>query len=158
MKDLNINFPFDKFEKLIIDIGWESLDDWINFWNCQKEILSTNTPSKIRNSLSDKLNVMGKKLHKLQPITVDKLVVKASDKQAIKTAKVQANKILNSHATKGVAWRVDFNQVFEKFVEYLFKKTMNIVGGSIHENRTIYSQNPFNKLSLSHLEPEKIER
>ena len=24
MKDLDINFPLDKFEKLIIDIGWES--------------------------------------------------------------------------------------------------------------------------------------
>ena len=40
MKDLNINFPIDKFEKLIIDIGWESLDDWINFWNNKKNILS----------------------------------------------------------------------------------------------------------------------
>ena len=40
MNDLNINFPLDKFEKLIIDIGWESLDDWINFWNDQNNILS----------------------------------------------------------------------------------------------------------------------
>ena len=40
MKDLNINFQLDKFEKLIIDIGWESLDDWIFFWNSQKDILS----------------------------------------------------------------------------------------------------------------------
>ena len=40
MKDLNINFPIDNFEKLVIDIGWESLDDWINFWNNQKNILS----------------------------------------------------------------------------------------------------------------------
>ena len=40
MKDLDINFPLDKFEKLIIDIGWESLDDWYNFWNHQKSILS----------------------------------------------------------------------------------------------------------------------
>jgi D-glycerate 3-kinase len=40
MKDLNINFPIDKFEKLIIDIGWESLDDWFNFWNSQRNILS----------------------------------------------------------------------------------------------------------------------
>ena len=42
MKDLDINFPLDKFEKLIIDIGWRSLDDWFNFWNNQKNILSTN--------------------------------------------------------------------------------------------------------------------
>jgi len=40
MKDLDINFPLDKFEKLIVDIGWESLDDWFNFWNNQRNILS----------------------------------------------------------------------------------------------------------------------
>ncbi|MBO6960578.1 MAG: kinase [Prochlorococcus marinus CUG1438] len=40
MKDLDINFPLDKFEKLIIDIGWESLDDWFNFWINQKNIFS----------------------------------------------------------------------------------------------------------------------
>jgi len=40
VKNLNINFPLDSFEKLIIDIGWESLDDWFNFWNNQKNILS----------------------------------------------------------------------------------------------------------------------
>ena len=40
MKDLDINFPIDSFEKLIIDIGWESLDDWFDFWNNQKNILS----------------------------------------------------------------------------------------------------------------------
>ena len=40
MKDLEINFPLDKFEKLIIDIGWKSLDDWINFWDTKKNILS----------------------------------------------------------------------------------------------------------------------
>ncbi len=39
MKDLDINFPLDKFEKLIVDIGWESLDDWFNFWNNKKNIL-----------------------------------------------------------------------------------------------------------------------
>ena len=42
MKDLDIHFPLDKFEKLIIDIGWESLEDWFNFWNNKKNILSIN--------------------------------------------------------------------------------------------------------------------
>ena len=42
MKDLDIYFPLDKFEKLIIDIGWESLDDWFDFWKNQKKILSIN--------------------------------------------------------------------------------------------------------------------
>ena len=40
MKDLNINFPLDKFEELIIDIGWKSLDEWIDFWDVNKNTLS----------------------------------------------------------------------------------------------------------------------
>jgi len=40
MNDLDINFPLDNFEKLIIDIGWESLEAWFDFWNSQKNILS----------------------------------------------------------------------------------------------------------------------
>lgn len=123
---------------------------------CQKEILSTNTPSKIRNSFSDKLHFLNNKIHKLSPISVDRFVVKASDKQTVKLAKVQSNKILNSYSTTGIAWRVDFNEVFEKFVEYLFKKTINLIGGNLHENKTIFSHNPFNKLSLSYLKPDII--
>jgi len=40
VKNLYFNFPIDKFEKLIIDIGWESLDDWYSFCNNQQNILS----------------------------------------------------------------------------------------------------------------------
>jgi len=40
VRDLDINFPLNKFENLIIDIGWESLSEWFNFWNNQKNILS----------------------------------------------------------------------------------------------------------------------
>tara|TARA_B100000886_G_scaffold215721_1_gene149625 strand:- start:208 stop:1152 length:945 start_codon:yes stop_codon:yes gene_type:complete len=40
VKDLDINFPIDRFENLIIDIGWNSLDDWFNYWNNRKNILS----------------------------------------------------------------------------------------------------------------------
>tara|TARA_Y100000991_G_scaffold211773_1_gene194838 strand:- start:295 stop:1239 length:945 start_codon:yes stop_codon:yes gene_type:complete len=42
MKSLNIKFPLDEFEKLITQIGWESMDEWFNFWNNKKEILSIN--------------------------------------------------------------------------------------------------------------------
>ena len=39
MKDFNIQFAEDKFEKLIIQIGWNSLGDWINFWESKKSNL-----------------------------------------------------------------------------------------------------------------------
>ena len=40
MNDLNIEFPLDDFEKLISQIGWKTTDEWFNFWNSKKEILS----------------------------------------------------------------------------------------------------------------------
>ena len=42
MKSSKINFPLDKFEKLIIKIGWDSLEDWIGFWNINKDLLLIN--------------------------------------------------------------------------------------------------------------------
>ena len=42
MKVSNINFPLDKFEKLIIKIGWDSLQDWISFWNIKRDLLLIN--------------------------------------------------------------------------------------------------------------------
>ena len=39
MNDLNIHFPEEKFEELILKIGWSSLDDWINFWKGKKNDL-----------------------------------------------------------------------------------------------------------------------
>ena len=39
MNDLNIHFPEEKFEELILKIGWSSLDDWINFWKGKKSDL-----------------------------------------------------------------------------------------------------------------------
>ena len=40
MKDLNINFPIEKFEKLIFNIGWDSLEDWLDFLNNKTDLLS----------------------------------------------------------------------------------------------------------------------
>ena len=39
MRKFNINFPLYEFEKLIINIGWESLNEWINFWKKQEDNL-----------------------------------------------------------------------------------------------------------------------
>ena len=32
MKNIDLNFPLDIFEDLIISIGWDSLENWFNFW------------------------------------------------------------------------------------------------------------------------------
>ena len=42
VRNSNFNFPVDKFEKLIKNIGWENLEDWITFWMKKEDILSIN--------------------------------------------------------------------------------------------------------------------
>ena len=42
MKGLNIEFPLDDFGRLISQIGWGTSDEWFEFWNSKKEILSIN--------------------------------------------------------------------------------------------------------------------
>ena len=42
MRNFNVNFPLKRFEELIIDIGWKSLEDWIDFWQEHKNILLIN--------------------------------------------------------------------------------------------------------------------
>ena len=38
MKNLDLNFPLDIFEDLIINIGWGSLENWLNFWRKKDEL------------------------------------------------------------------------------------------------------------------------
>jgi len=51
MKNIDLNFPLDIFEDLIINIGWDSLENWFNFW-LQKDDLffkvSQLAPSKFK--------------------------------------------------------------------------------------------------------------
>ena len=34
-----LEFPLDIFEELIIEIGWESLDEWLNFWDKKDKLI-----------------------------------------------------------------------------------------------------------------------
>ncbi len=47
MKDLDIQFPLNSFEKMIIDIGWDSLESWLNFWDERKNFLHSETLTKL---------------------------------------------------------------------------------------------------------------
>jgi len=38
MKKIDLNFPLDIFEDLIINIGWDSLENWFNFWSQNNEL------------------------------------------------------------------------------------------------------------------------
>ncbi|RZK02163.1 MAG: hypothetical protein EOO46_18715, partial [Flavobacterium sp.] len=88
---------------------------------CKNELLSSNTPQRIRNIIRIKLNFIEEKLYHHKPKATNNIAIKSSDSPTVKTCKDQANKILNFNLVDSTAWRVDFSDVFEKFVQHIFK-------------------------------------
>ncbi len=40
MKDLDLNFPLDLFEDLVVNMGWHSLDNWFDFWHRKNDLFN----------------------------------------------------------------------------------------------------------------------
>ena len=64
---------------------------------------------------------------------------------------------MNHELVDGTAWRVDFSDVFEKFVQYIFKETAKEIGGRLYSNFKFHSRSS-GKYSweLKHIEPDAI--
>jgi len=124
---------------------------------CKKELLSSNTPQRIKNSLRQRLAFIEDKLYNHLPKATNKIYIKSSDSPTIKNCKEQANKILAFEIIEGTAWRVDFSDVFEKYVQYIFKEMAKETGGKLHSNFKLHSNtNKYYSWELKHIEPDAI--
>lgn len=96
---------------------------------CFKEIKKPQTPMRSRVTYSYKISRLQAKYDKtLSVAPPEEFVIHASDPIAVKEAKNIANIILQNKRTNKRAWRIDYSEFFEKYVQYLFgevaKKTM----------------------------------
>jgi hypothetical protein len=91
------------------------------FDTCKNELLSSNTPQRLKNSTRGKLSFIEEKLYQHKPKSTNNINIKSSDTPTVRKCKEQANKILNFDLVDSTAWRVDFSDVFEKFVQHIFK-------------------------------------
>ena len=124
---------------------------------CRLELSSTKTPLRIKSSFGTKLSFIEQKLYAHKPKPVENILIKSSDSSAIKECKVQANIILKNNLIQSTSWRVNFSDVFEKFVQHIFKKVALQTGGQVLSNHKIKSssQQPYS-WELKHLEPDAI--
>ena len=124
---------------------------------CKSELLSTNTPLRIKLELKTKMFFIEEKLYNHLPIRTKLISMRSADNPLIKNCKVQANKILNYNFIDSTAWRVDFSDVFEKFVQYIFNKVAKEFGGRLLSNYK-FKGHSFNRSfwELNHLEPDAI--
>lgn len=124
---------------------------------CKNELLSSNTPQRIKNIIRPRLNFIEEKLYHHKPSVTNNISISSSDSPVIKICKEQANKILNFNLVDSTAWRVDFSDVFEKFVQHIFKEVANETGGKLFANFKFQSKTSKHySWELKHIEPDAI--
>ncbi|MBE2281364.1 MAG: hypothetical protein IAE91_13310 [Ignavibacteriaceae bacterium] len=124
---------------------------------CKDDLLSANTPSRIKNILRNKLSILEERLYHHQPKSTNRITIRSSDIPAVKACKKQANKILNFNLVDSTAWRVDFSDVFEKFIQYIFKAVAKEIGGRLYTNFKFHSRTSRHySWELKHIEPDAI--
>ena len=124
---------------------------------CKNELFSSNTPQRIKNNLRIKLNFIEEKLYHHKPKVTNKISIRSSDSLIVKACKEQANKILNFNLVDSTAWRVDFSDVFEKFVQFIFKEVAKETGGKLFANFKFHSRTSKHySWELKHIEPDAI--
>ncbi|MDR2653579.1 MAG: hypothetical protein LBC68_14965 [Prevotellaceae bacterium] len=124
---------------------------------CKLELLSSNTPQRIKNLLRQKLSFLEEKLYHHKPKVTNNIVIKFSDSPTVRACKEQANKILKFKLVDSTAWRVDFSDVFEKFVQYIFKEVAKEIGGKLYSNFKFRSRTSKHySWELKHIEPDAI--
>jgi hypothetical protein len=124
---------------------------------CKSELLSQNTPQRIKLSQRSKLTFIEERLYNHIPVKTNLVPIKSSDSPTVIYCKAQANKILNYNFIDSTAWRIDFSDVFEKFVQYIFKEVAKELGGRLLSNYKFkgYSLNRYS-WELNHVEPDAI--
>lgn len=124
---------------------------------CKTELYSTSTPLNIKLLVADKISHLDQALYFHKPFNVSRFEVKSADSPLIKKLKVSANKILRQKFIECTAWRIDFTNVFEKFVQFIFAQFAHDNGGKLSPNFKINGHTSRNTpWALKYLEPDAV--
>ena len=124
---------------------------------CKSELLSANTPQRIKNTLKNKLSFLEERMSHHKPKKTNKIAIRFSDSPNVKDCKAQANKILNFKLVDSTAWRVDFSDVFEKFIQHIFKEVAKETCGRLYSNFKFHSRTSTRfSWELKYVEPDAI--
>jgi hypothetical protein len=129
------------------------------YWLAKADILSRETPFRIKSAALGAISYLDERLFDI-PVTKTRAIqMRLSDPPSVKSIKVAANRILQKNVQQGIAWRVDFAEVFERLVQYIFRLVSREIGGVLFENvkfRTHGEHLPV--WTLGHLEPDAVLR
>ena len=124
---------------------------------CFGELKKTQTPMRSRIAYGTKLAHLQAKYDKSQTLTPpQEFIIHASDPMAVKEAKQIANIILQNKRTNKRAWRIDYSEFFERFVQYIFGEVAKSCMAKTVCNPHFSVSGKRPTWALSYLEPDLI--
>lgn len=124
---------------------------------CFSELRKPIVPIRSKVAYASKINHLCSKYREsacLAPPT--EFMIHASDPVAVKEAKAIANIILNNQRTKKRAWRLDYSEFFERYVQFVFSSVASSVSSKAICNPHYSVSGKIPKWGLHYLEPDLV--
>jgi len=133
---------------------WEEMNYVLGL--CIDEIMSTRTPIRSRMAYMDKITNLLNALDRHSIRVVSEVKTHMSDPVVIKKLKEVANRVLQNTTYSQNAWRLDFAEFFERYVQYLIKVVARSKGARFTSNPHFYVYGNRPAWSLKFIEPDII--
>lgn len=121
-----------------------------------REILKNSTPARSKAPYLSKISVLSKQYIPSQLRRVDIIHTHQSDPLIIKDLKEMGNRILISNVSCRKAWRIDYAEFFERYVQHILGKVANKKRAVIDNNRKFPIRGKKTAWTLSYLEPDIV--
>ena len=120
------------------------------------EIKKPSTPLRSRAPYLTKISILSKQydVNRLKPVT--SIPLRTSDPVVIKETKEIGMRILQNNVSAKRAWRIDYSEFFERYVQYMLKQVAGLKGAILESNTKYRISGEKTAWSLSHLEPDAI--
>lgn len=121
------------------------------------KLSSVGTPQKIKAAYADKTQLMRVRLNDKRTLVTDKIMTRMSDPHIIRRLKALAQIILNNQTNEKLAWRMDYAEFFERYVQFLFGQVAKKKGAQ-EINNPHYPVSASSRLlwGLDYLEPDIV--
>lgn len=120
------------------------------------EILSSRTPLRSRLAYMSKIKMLQDSYNKKHLKVVQAIPVHMADPIIIKVLKETANRILNNQNSSHYAWRIDFAEFFERYIQYLIADVARSKGARLTKNPKYHISGNRPDWALNYLEPDIV--
>lgn len=120
------------------------------------EILSSRTPLRSRLAYMSKIKMLQDSYNKKHLKVVQAIPVHMADPIIIKVLKETANRILNNQNSSRYAWRIDFAEFFERYIQYLIADVARSKGARLTKNPKYHISGNRPDWALNYLEPDIV--